>query len=66
MTLSRRQLLQTRRSIGMIFQGFNLLEQRNVLKNICFPLELAGGPKAKAERRAAIVTPSLRLMSLRS
>ncbi len=53
MTLSRRQLLQTRRSIGMIFQGFNLLEQRNVLKNICFPLELAGVPKAKAERRAA-------------
>ena len=53
MTLSRRELLRTRRSIGMIFQGFNLLEQRNVLKNICFPLELAGVPRAKAERRAA-------------
>ena len=52
-TLSRRELLRTRRSIGMIFQGFNLLEQRNVLKNICFPLELAGVPRAKAERRAA-------------
>ena len=54
MTLSRRELLRTRRSIGMIFQGFNLLEQRNVLKNICFPLELASVPRAKAERRACL------------
>ena len=52
MTLSRRELLRTRRSIGMIFQGFNLLEQRNVLKNICFPLELAGVKKEDAQARA--------------
>lgn len=48
--LSREELLKTRRSIGMIFQSFNLLEQRNVLQNVCFPLEIAGirGPKARA------------------
>ena len=51
-TLSTKQLLEARRNIGMIFQGFNLLEQRTVLKNICFPLEIAGVKKAEAEKRA--------------
>ena len=40
--LSEKELLKVRRGIGMIFQGFNLLEQRTVLKNVCFPLEIAG------------------------
>lgn len=50
--LSKKELLIKRRNIGMIFQGFNLLEQRNVLKNICFPLEIAGTPKNTAVKRA--------------
>ena len=50
--LSRRELLETRRSIGMIFQGFNLLEQRSVLRNVCYPLEIAGTPKEAAKARA--------------
>ena len=50
--LNKKDLLKARQSIGMIFQNFNLLEQRNALKNICFPLEIAGVPKAKAEERA--------------
>jgi len=50
--LSKKQLLIKRRSIGMIFQGFNLLEQRTVLKNICFPLEIAKVPKEQAVKRA--------------
>ena len=41
MTLTSRELLNVRRSIGMIFLGFNLLEQRSILKNVCFPLEVA-------------------------
>ena len=51
-TLSKKQLLIKRRGIGMIFQGFNLLEQRTVLKNICFPLEIAKVPKEQAVKRA--------------
>ncbi len=51
-TLSRKELLKLRQSIGMIFQNFNLLEQRNVLKNVCFPLEIAGVDKEKAKARA--------------
>ena len=50
--LSRRDLLKARQDIGMIFQSFNLLEQRTVLRNICFPLEIAGTSKADAEKRA--------------
>ena len=36
------KLNQYRRKMGMIFQNFNLLDQRNVLKNVMFPLEIAG------------------------
>ena len=50
--LSRSELLKLRRNIGMIFQGFNLLEQRTVLKNITFPLEIAGVGREDAKKRA--------------
>ena len=52
MKLPQKELLQMRRSIGMIFQGFNLLEQRNVIGNVCYPLEIAGVPKHEARKRA--------------
>ncbi len=51
--LSQKELREKRRDITMIFQGFNLLMQRNCLKNVCFPLEMAGVKKAEAEKRAA-------------
>ena len=35
----------------MIFQNFNLLMQRNCLKNVCFPLELAGVKRAEAREK---------------
>ena len=50
--LSSAELRKARRGITMVFQGFNLLMQRNCLKNVCFPLELAGWSKADARRRA--------------
>ena len=50
--LSQKALREKRRDITMIFQGFNLLMQKNCLKNICFPLELAGKSKAEAKKRA--------------
>lgn len=48
-----KELLKIRQSMGMIFQQFNLLMQRNALQNICFPLEIAGVPKKEARIRAA-------------
>jgi len=51
--LSRKNLYKTRQSMGMIFQQFNLLLQRNALKNICYPMEIAGWNKKKARARAS-------------
>ncbi|MDD7113969.1 MAG: ATP-binding cassette domain-containing protein [Lachnospiraceae bacterium] len=50
--LSPKELRLERRNIGMIFQHFNLLMQRNVLENICFPMEIAGVGKKEAEKKA--------------
>ena len=41
-----------RRKISMIFQQFNLLMQRDAIGNICFPMEIAGVPKAQAIAKA--------------
>jgi D-methionine transport system ATP-binding protein len=51
-SLTDAQLRAQRREITMIFQGFNLLMQRSCLKNVCFPLELAGVRKAQAREKA--------------
>ena len=50
--LSEQQLRRQRRQISMIFQGFNLLSQRSCLKNVCFPMELAGVSRQQAKKRA--------------
>lgn len=51
-TMSAAELREARRNITMIFQGFNLLMQRNCLQNVCFPMELAGLKKSEARQRA--------------
>ena len=51
-TLSEKELRRVRRDVTMIFQHFNLLMQKNCLKNVCFPMELSGVKKAEAEKRA--------------
>ena len=50
--LSESELRKKRQEITMIFQNFNLLMQRNCLKNVCFPLELAGVKRAEAREKA--------------
>ena len=50
--LPRPELLKMRRSISMIFQGFNLLEQRSVLHNVTFPLEISGVKGQAAKQKA--------------
>lgn len=51
-SLSEKQLRSVRSQVTMVFQGFNLLLQKNCLKNVCFPLELAGVKKQEARQRA--------------
>ncbi|MBQ6293689.1 MAG: ATP-binding cassette domain-containing protein [Lachnospiraceae bacterium] len=50
--LTPEELRKKRREIAMIFQNFDLLMQKNCLKNVCFPLELAGVKPAAAKKRA--------------
>lgn len=50
--LNKKQLREIRHKISMIFQGFNLLSQRSVIKNVCYPLEITGVPKAQALKKA--------------
>lgn len=50
--LSEKELRKEREKIGMIFQHFNLLMQKSVLENICFPLYIQGKRKAEARKRA--------------
>ena len=50
MTLSEPEIRRCRQKIGMVFQHFNLLMQRTVLGNVCFPLEIVGMSKKDAEK----------------
>lgn len=52
MQLSEKELREVRTHIAMIFQHFNLLMQRTVLDNICFPLEIVGMKKKEAREKA--------------
>ena len=46
------EVREARKKMGMIFQQFNLLDQRNLLKNVTFPLEISGVDKKTANARA--------------
>ena len=50
--LSGRALLELRSQVGMIFQNFSLFQQRTVLRNVTFPLELRGEKGEAARKRA--------------
>ena len=50
--LKGKELRKARRKIGMIFQQFNLLEQRDALGNVCYPLEVSGMSKKESKEKA--------------
>jgi D-methionine transport system ATP-binding protein len=52
-TLGESALRKLRLEIGMIFQQFNLLQSRTVSRNVAYPLEVAGVPRAERKRRVA-------------
>ena len=51
-TLSDKDLRKKRSNIGMIFQSFNLLNQRTVLENVMQPLRIAKVPKKERVKKA--------------
>ncbi len=51
--MSRRELALHRRfTVGMVFQSFNLLPNRNAIENVCMPMAFAGRPRSERKRRA--------------
>ncbi|MBQ7745986.1 MAG: ATP-binding cassette domain-containing protein, partial [Spirochaetia bacterium] len=59
--LPKDELIACRRKIGMIFQNFNHFSSRNAGKNVAYPLEICGMPKAQIKER---VTEMLKLVGL--
>jgi D-methionine transport system ATP-binding protein len=59
--LDERRLREARRSIGMIFQHFNLLSSRTAFENIALPLEIAGYARTEI---AGVVEPLLAMVGL--
>ena len=53
-TLTENELREERKKISMIFQGFNLLMQKTVLDNVCFPLRLKPGKNSNMQRMSKI------------
>lgn len=51
--LRGRELIEHRKTVGIIFQGYNLLMQRTVADNVSFPLELSRTDKATRKARVA-------------
>lgn len=49
--LSKNELIRERRRLGMIFQNFNLFSSRSAVKNIAYPLEIAGMDKGFIKKR---------------
>ena len=50
--LNEKQLREKRKEISMIFQSFNLLNQKNCLDNVCLPLTISKINKKDAEKKA--------------
>src|SRR5699024_62327 len=61
LALKGKELIRMRRRVSMIFQQFNLLMQKTVARNVRYPLEIAGVPKAQANQR---VMELLRIVGL--
>ena len=51
--LSAKELREARRTIGMVFQGANLLDQRTAAGNIAYPLRLSGMGKVETRERVS-------------
>ena len=65
-SMKQREILAMRQNMGMIFQQFNLLEQRNLLKNVSYPLEIShkGGPISYVKKRKARLERAKELLAM--
>lgn len=60
--LNKHQRLQLQRRIGIVFQGYNLLAQRTIARNVALPLELARRPKKQIQEKVAQLLDTVGLL----
>ena len=60
--LNKHQRLQLQRRIGIVFQGYNLLAQRTIARNVALPLELARTPKKQIQEKVAQLLDTVGLL----
>lgn len=53
-----------KRQIGMVFQSYSLFPHRSVMRNVSFPLEMRGVPRAEARRRSEKALAMVRMDAL--
>lgn len=59
--LNGKKLLEKRKQMGIVFQGYNLLMQKNIKRNIAFPLEIGKKDQSEIDKR---VEELLKIVSL--
>ncbi len=62
-TLSRREIPQLRRRLGVVFQDFRLLDDRTAEQNVAFALEVTGTPESQIGPKVARVLTQVGLAS---
>lgn len=50
-SLPNRKIPFYRRNLGVVFQDYKILPQKNIFENIAFPLEIEGLPKSEIQKR---------------
>lgn len=64
-SLNKKELLTFRRNqMSMVFQNFGLMDHRNVLDNVAYPLEVKGMAKEKREQKAKVMIKMVGLSGL--
>lgn len=62
-TAGRKDVARIRKRIGMVFQDFKLLADRDVFSNIALPLEIMGTSLAQVRQRVSVVADEFGLRS---
>ena len=62
-TMKQQQIPQLRRTLGVIFQDFRLIEKKSVYENVAFAMRVTGAPSQKIKKRVPYVLELVGLLS---
>lgn len=65
-TIHKKEIPFLRRKVGMVFQDFKLLEDRNVFENVAFALWATGVPRRKIKKKVFEILTEVRLCHKRN